>query len=117
MDGCTGCCKISEIVLKVALNTIYHNQSISNDILCLPSNPVMILSIFTRFYVGCDRCQDWFHCECVGITQKEADELDSYICPNCQRKDQEDPTNLKELDDRDYDLLFKLLRSLQVSDH
>lgn len=67
-----------------------------------------------RFYVGCDRCQDWFHCECVGITQEEADALDSYICPNCQKKDQEDPINQKELNDRDYDLLFKLVRSLQV---
>lgn len=67
----------------------------------------------SRFYVGCDRCQDWFHCECVGITQKEADELDSYICPKCQRTDQQDPINLKELTDRDYELLYKLLRSLQ----
>ncbi|KAL4240135.1 hypothetical protein ACF0H5_000929 [Mactra antiquata] len=67
----------------------------------------------SRFYVGCDRCQDWFHCECVGITQKEADDLDSYICPNCQRKDQEDPINLKELNEKDYDLLYRLLRSLQ----
>ncbi|XP_052262825.1 nucleosome-remodeling factor subunit BPTF-like isoform X2 [Dreissena polymorpha] len=67
-----------------------------------------------RFYVGCDRCQDWFHCECVGITQKQADELDQYLCPNCLRKDQEDPINQKELTDNDYDLLFKLLHSLQT---
>jgi len=70
---------------------------------------------YYRFYVGCDRCQDWFHCECVGITQQEADALDSYICPNCQKKDEEDPINQKELTDRDYDLLFKLIRNLQVS--
>ncbi|XP_052763553.1 nucleosome-remodeling factor subunit NURF301-like isoform X2 [Mya arenaria] len=68
----------------------------------------------SRFYVGCDRCQDWFHCECVGITQRQADELDSYICPKCLRRDQEDPINQKELTDNDYELLFKLLHSLQV---
>ena len=69
-----------------------------------------------RFYVGCDRCQDWFHCECVGITQKQADDMDSYICPNCLRRDQEDPINQKELTDPDYELLFKLLHQLQVGE-
>ncbi|XP_053392915.1 nucleosome-remodeling factor subunit BPTF-like [Mercenaria mercenaria] len=86
-----------------------QQETATEELYCLCKTPYDE----SRFYVGCDRCQDWFHCECVGITQKEADDLDSYICPNCQRSDQQDPINLKELTDRDYDLLYRLLRSLQ----
>ena len=38
-----------------------------------------------RFYVGCDGCQDWFHATCVGISREEAEQLDSYMCPKCQK--------------------------------
>ena len=50
----------------------------------------------------------------MGLSQKEADQLDTYICPNCQRKDSADPTNLKELTDDDYVLLHRLMKSLLV---
>ena len=80
----------------------------------MPIVGVNMVLIFCRFYIGCDRCQDWFHDHCVGITQKEAEQLDTYICPNCARKDSADPTNLKELNDADYDLLHRLMKSLLV---
>ena len=81
----------------------------------MPIFGVNMILLFCRFYIGCDRCQDWFHDHCVGITQKEAEQLDTYICPNCARKDSADPTNLKELNDADYDLLHRLMKSLLVS--
>ena len=40
----------------------------------------------TQVYVGCDSCQGWFHCSCVGITQQQAEEIEAYFCPNCQKK-------------------------------
>ncbi|KAK3598854.1 hypothetical protein CHS0354_008596 [Potamilus streckersoni] len=67
----------------------------------------------TKFYVGCDRCQDWFHGHCVGITEKEASQLDTYICPSCQKKDAVDPVSLKELSDSDYEILQRLMSSMQ----
>ncbi|KAL3875950.1 hypothetical protein ACJMK2_033849 [Sinanodonta woodiana] len=66
----------------------------------------------TKFYVGCDRCQDWFHGHCVGITEKEASQLDTYVCPSCQKKDAVDPVSLKELSDNDYEILQRLMSSM-----
>ncbi|OWF46473.1 nucleosome-remodeling factor subunit NURF301-like isoform X2 [Mizuhopecten yessoensis] len=66
-----------------------------------------------QFYIGCDRCQDWFHGRCVGVSQGEADHIDTYICPNCMRKEEADPVSQKELLDRDYDTLRRLVKSLQ----
>lgn len=38
-----------------------------------------------RFYIGCDLCTNWYHGECVGITEKEAKKMDDYICVECKR--------------------------------
>ena len=65
-----------------------------------------------RFYVGCDRCQGWFHCSCVGITQTEAENIDSYICPKC--KNTSDNQDQRPLTDKDYESLKRIVRSLQV---
>ncbi|WKX92989.1 hypothetical protein Q1695_010759 [Nippostrongylus brasiliensis] len=37
-----------------------------------------------EFYVGCEGCEGWFHPRCVGITKKEAEAMDVYLCPTCQ---------------------------------
>ncbi len=65
-----------------------------------------------RFYVGCDRCQGWFHGSCVGITQTEADNIDSYICPKC--KNTADNQDQRPLTEKDYESLKRIVRSLQV---
>jgi len=38
----------------------------------------------TKFYVGCEKCSNWFHGDCIGITQSMADCLSDYICDVCQ---------------------------------
>ncbi|XP_029214367.2 nucleosome-remodeling factor subunit BPTF-like isoform X2 [Acropora millepora] len=64
-----------------------------------------------KFYIGCDKCQDWFHGACVGITAAEADNIEFYTCPRCsQSQAQEDKQPLTA---REYDSLKRLLRSLQ----
>jgi hypothetical protein len=73
---------------------------------------VNISYISCRFYVGCDRCQGWFHGSCVGITQTEADNIDSYICPKC--KNTADNQDQRPLTEKDYESLKRLVRSLQV---
>ncbi|KAI9146519.1 hypothetical protein BKA69DRAFT_1020732, partial [Paraphysoderma sedebokerense] len=35
------------------------------------------------FYIGCDGCDDWFHGNCVGISEEEGESLWKYYCPNC----------------------------------
>ena len=33
-------------------------------------------------WLACDLCTAWYHCECVGLTLKEASEKD-FICLSC----------------------------------
>lgn len=39
-----------------------------------------------RFYIGCDNCDNWFHGECVNITQEVGDTIETYYCSDCQVK-------------------------------
>ena len=71
---------------------------------------------YSRFYIGCDRCQDWFHGSCVGITKSEADKLDTYICPNCQ-KSRDSMVTTKLITDRGRAELKRLINQLQVQYH
>lgn len=36
-----------------------------------------------RFMLGCDTCDEWYHGDCVGITEEQADALGNYVCPPC----------------------------------
>lgn len=65
-----------------------------------------------RFYIGCDKCQDWFHGTCVGITATEADNIEFYTCPKCTQSQTQ--ASKQPLTSKDYDTLKRLLRSLQV---
>ncbi|KAE8752789.1 hypothetical protein FOCC_FOCC000527 [Frankliniella occidentalis] len=67
----------------------------------------------SQFYICCDRCQDWFHGRCVGILQSEADNIDEYTCPNCQKSSAINNANMKNLSNKDYDALRKLYKQLQ----
>ncbi|WWC93426.1 hypothetical protein V866_000260 [Kwoniella sp. B9012] len=35
--------------------------------------------------VGCESCDNWFHPNCVGLTDEMVDALDVYICKSCER--------------------------------
>ena len=79
---------------------------------CSVGSCVNMSFVVCRFYVGCDRCQGWFHGSCVGITQTEADNIDSYICPKC--KNTADNQDQRPLTEKDYESLKRIVRSLQV---
>ncbi|XP_050664238.1 nucleosome-remodeling factor subunit NURF301 isoform X2 [Leptidea sinapis] len=68
----------------------------------------------SQFYICCDRCQDWFHGRCVGILQSEADNIDDYICPNCQKNSSVNFANMKELTQKDYENLKRLVKQIQL---
>lgn len=68
----------------------------------------------TQFYICCDKCQDWFHGRCVGILQCEAENIDEYICPNCQTNSSVNYANMKEMGAQEYESLIKLIKQIQV---
>jgi hypothetical protein len=39
----------------------------------------------TRFMIACDRCDDWFHGECIHINEKESEFVDLYFCNKCAK--------------------------------
>ncbi|XP_025083493.1 nucleosome-remodeling factor subunit BPTF-like isoform X4 [Pomacea canaliculata] len=86
-----------------------QQENTSEELYCLCRTPYDE----NQFYIGCDRCQDWFHGRCVGISKAEADSIDTYICPNCQQKEEVDPIAQKELSSDDFVNLLKIVRSLQ----
>ncbi|KAK5662913.1 hypothetical protein OQA88_6325 [Cercophora sp. LCS_1] len=41
-----------------------------------------------RFMIACDRCEDWFHGECIDMDKWTGENLvQKYICPNCSDGD------------------------------
>ncbi|KAF7732074.1 hypothetical protein EC973_006329 [Apophysomyces ossiformis] len=38
-----------------------------------------------RFMIACDRCNQWFHGECVGISEAEGEFIDLYFCVECSK--------------------------------
>lgn len=37
--------------------------------------------------ICCDGCENWFHGRCVGVTESMAQAIDTYFCPECQKRD------------------------------
>ena len=33
--------------------------------------------------IQCSDCNEWFHGECVGVTEKDADQTEDYFCSTC----------------------------------
>ncbi|KAK9499970.1 hypothetical protein O3M35_002897 [Rhynocoris fuscipes] len=41
----------------------------------------------SRFMIGCDACEEWYHGDCIGINQKEAKHIKRYFCDRCHDED------------------------------
>ncbi|KAF8912703.1 hypothetical protein CPB84DRAFT_1841149 [Gymnopilus junonius] len=39
-----------------------------------------------RFMIACDRCDEWYHTQCVHMPDLEVDLVDQFICPLCVEK-------------------------------
>ncbi|XP_055677671.1 CXXC-type zinc finger protein 1-like [Lutzomyia longipalpis] len=43
----------------------------------------------SRFMIGCDGCEEWYHGDCINISEKESKHIKHYYCQRCR---DEDPT-------------------------
>merc|ERR1711983_115868 len=39
-----------------------------------------------RFMIGCDHCEEWYHGDCIGVTEKEAKFIKKFYCIECREK-------------------------------
>uniref|UniRef100_G3SWP5 Death-inducer obliterator 1 n=1 Tax=Loxodonta africana TaxID=9785 RepID=G3SWP5_LOXAF len=58
-----------------------------------------------RFMICCDRCEEWFHGDCVGISEARGRLLErngeDYICPNCTILQVQDEANSETTDQQE----------------
>ncbi|CRK99537.1 CLUMA_CG012856, isoform A [Clunio marinus] len=106
------CVGISEEESKIMTDFICsecEHAKDSQELFCLCRTPYDQ----SQFYICCDKCQDWFHGTCVGILQSEAEFIDEYICPNCQKNNSINFANMKTLEDENYKELLVFLKDIQ----
>lgn len=39
-----------------------------------------------RFMIGCDHCEEWYHGDCINVTQEDARSIKSYFCDACRAR-------------------------------
>ena len=54
------------------------NEMVKDNLHCLCRGPDD-----GRFMIQCDECREWFHGECVHVTEIQAGLIDVYLCPGC----------------------------------
>lgn len=40
-----------------------------------------------RFMIACDKCEDWFHGSCIGVSKKQSEMYEVWICTTCKQTD------------------------------
>lgn len=63
-------------------STNLFNTPHDNKIYCVCRQPAL-----NQFMIQCDKCQDWFHGSCVGITLQRAANIKEFYCPPCSSRD------------------------------
>ncbi|XP_014790125.1 CXXC-type zinc finger protein 1 isoform X1 [Octopus bimaculoides] len=41
----------------------------------------------SRFMIGCDKCNEWYHGDCINVTQSEAKVIKQFFCDACREND------------------------------
>jgi len=48
-----------------------------NEVFCICRGPE------SSFMIQCDRCKEWYHLHCIGMTKRKAKTIEIYICDSC----------------------------------
>jgi hypothetical protein len=57
------------------------SSSSSDELYCICRKPYDK----PRFMIACDECDQWFHGECVGMSERDGGLIELYYCPACSR--------------------------------
>lgn len=49
-----------------------------------------------RFMIGCDNCNEWYHGDCISITEEFAKRIQKFYCLMCRDKDPNLVIKIKE---------------------
>ena len=56
--------------------------------------PDMLPLYFSR---ACDNCEEWYHGDCIGITEVDANDIKHYYCDKCQGMEKKIPLPIEYL--------------------
>jgi transposase InsO family protein len=56
------------------------SESSAEELFCVCNGPDL-----GQFMLQCDGCDDWFHGECVNMTEEDAQGEETFFCPRCDR--------------------------------
>merc|ERR1711902_108062 len=40
----------------------------------------------SRFMIGCDHCEEWYHGDCINVNERDAKYIKKYFCKICTNK-------------------------------
>lgn len=75
------------MILHLLLNTLNTRPPIDSTLIdtsvlyCICKRPYDV----PRFMIACDKCDQWFHGECIQISEKQGEFIDLYFCENCAK--------------------------------
>ncbi|KAB7499319.1 Histone lysine demethylase PHF8 [Armadillidium nasatum] len=64
------------------LNTMLREEGLKDEqVYCVCRS-----SDVTRFMIGCDHCEEWYHGDCISVTEVEANRIRKFYCKRCRAK-------------------------------
>ncbi|XP_045116189.1 CXXC-type zinc finger protein 1-like isoform X2 [Portunus trituberculatus] len=65
------------------LNTMLREEGLKDEqVYC-----VCRTSDVSRFMIGCDKCEEWYHGDCINVTESEANKIRKFFCQRCRLKE------------------------------
>lgn len=65
------------------LNTMLREEGLKDEqVYCICRT-----SDVSRFMIGCDKCEEWYHGDCINVTELEANKIKKFFCNRCRLKE------------------------------
>uniref|UniRef100_A0A8C6WMN7 CXXC-type zinc finger protein 1 n=1 Tax=Neogobius melanostomus TaxID=47308 RepID=A0A8C6WMN7_9GOBI len=74
--------RLDSSITKAELEVPVTVEKASAPVYCICRKPDI-----NCFMIGCDSCAEWFHGDCIGISEKAAKPIRVWYCPKCKGKD------------------------------